>query len=106
MAIHYGDNQNLDSLIEKGFVVVDFFSTTCGPCKIFSKILENLVADIPFVNIVKVNTTDFPELGEKYKIQAVPTILFLKEGEILERNVGVLQEAELKERISRYFYGN
>lgn len=106
MAIHYADDQNLESLIEKGFVIVDFYSTTCGPCKIFSKILENVVAEIPFINIIKVNTTDYPNLGEQYKIQAVPTILFCKDGEIQERNVGVLQEAELKQKISQYFYGN
>ena len=83
---------------------MDFFSTTCVPCKMLSATLENLDAEIPFLNIVKVNTTEYPALGEKHKIQAVPTILFLKDGTQMERHVGVMSQEQLKETVSKYLY--
>ena len=47
--------------------IADFYGTTCVPCKLFSKILEDIEAEIPFLNIVKLNTTDNPELAEEIR---------------------------------------
>lgn len=104
MSIQYATNENYNNLIKEGFVIVDFYSTTCVPCKIFSKILEDLEWEIPFLNIVKVNTTDYPELGKKNQIQAVPTIMFYKDGNMVYRHLGVMKIEEVKEIISQYFY--
>lgn len=103
--ISYADYETYNELLAQGFTIVDFFSTTCGPCKLFSKILEEIASDLPFVNIVKVNLTDFPNIGEENKIDAVPTIFFVKDGEILERVVGVMEQEEVMEKISQYYYG-
>ncbi len=105
MSVIYADNENYKELISEGFVLVDFYSETCVPCKLFSKILENIEYELPFVNVVKVNTTKHPKLGNDNDITAVPTILFIKDGQELERNVGVLSEDEVKERVGRYYYG-
>ncbi len=104
MAIQYATAENLDQVISEGFVIVDFFSTTCGPCKMFSRILEDIEAEIPFLDIVKLNTTDYPEVGEKYGVQAVPTIQFYKEGELKETRVGVMTAAQVKEVVAQYMY--
>ena len=104
MAIKLANYENYEELIKVDFVIVDFYSTTCVPCKIFSKILEDLEGEIPFINVVKVNTTDYPELGAKNNIQAVPTIKFYKNGDLLETYVGVIPYTELKERIAKYMY--
>ena len=104
MAIAMANEENFEELIQGDFVIVDFFSTTCVPCKMFSKILEDLQGELPFVQIVKVNTTEYPALGEKNNIQAVPTVQFYKNGTLLENHVGVLQYTEVKERISKYLY--
>lgn len=103
--ISYANYENYEELVAEGFTIVDFFSTTCGPCKLFSKILEEITYDLPFVNIVKVNLTDFPNIGAEHKIDAVPTIFFVKDGEILERVVGVMEQEEVMEKISQYYYG-
>lgn len=104
MAIQMADQSNFKSLIAADFVVVDFFGTTCVPCKLFSKILEDLEAEIPFLNIVKVNTTENPELAKEYQINAVPTIHFYKDGTLVASHVGVMQPQEVKEVIARYLY--
>lgn len=97
--------ENYNELLAEGFTIVDFYSETCGPCKLFSKILEEITYELPFVNIVKVNTTNFPKLGIENEIDAVPTIFFVKDGEILERVVGVMEQDEVVEKISQYYYG-
>ncbi len=104
MAIHYGTEENFDQLTRNDFTIVDFFSTTCVPCKLFSKILESIEAELPFVNIVKVNISDAPELGQRFEIQAVPTIHFYKDGAICQERIGVIPEDELREIIAGFLY--
>ena len=96
--------ENYDALLKEGFTIVDFYSETCGPCKLFSRILEEITYELPFVNIVKVNTTFYPRLGSENDIEAVPTIFFVKDGEILERVVGVMEQEEVMEKIGQYYY--
>lgn len=105
MSVTYGNHENYEKAIAEGFVLVDFYSETCVPCKLFSKILESIEYELPFVNVVKVNTTKYPRLGNDNDISAVPTILFIKDGVELERNVGVMSEDDVKEKIGRYYYG-
>ncbi|WP_312113424.1 thioredoxin family protein [Brevibacillus reuszeri] len=104
MAIHEATADNYKDIIKEGFVIVDFYSETCSPCKVFSKILDNIEFEIPFVNIVKVNGTKYPELSEEYGIQAVPTVLFYKDNVIVERHLGVIEPEQLKEMIVKYMY--
>lgn len=104
MAIQYATENNLEELIGKGFAIVDFYSETCVPCKMFAKILEDISNEIPFINIIKVNTTEFPSLGEKYQIQAVPTVLIYQNGMQVEKRLGLIPEEELKEITSKYMY--
>lgn len=103
--IEFANYENYDRLLAEGFTIVDFFSETCGPCKVFSKILEEITYELPFVNIVKVNVTAWPRLGTDNEIEAVPTIFFVKDGEILERVVGVMEQEEVMEKIGAYYYG-
>lgn len=103
--IAYANYENYTQLLSEGFVIVDFFSETCGPCKVLAKILEEITCELPFVNIVKVNCTAHPKLGADNEIEAVPTIFFAKDGEILERVVGLIDQDEITEKISEYYYG-
>ena len=79
--IQQANSENFESLVQDGFVIVDFYGTTCVPCKLFARILEDLDAEIPFLNIVKLNTTENPDLAEQYGIRAVPTVQFYKDGQ-------------------------
>jgi len=95
---------NYSELISEGFSIVDFFSDTCGPCKVFAKILEGIAADLPFLNIVKVNLSNYPKIGADLKIDAVPTVIFAKDGKELERVVGLMSADEVMEKIGQYYY--
>lgn len=104
MAIQNADKSNFKDLIAEDFVIVDFYGTTCAPCKMFAKILEDMEAEIPFLNIVKLNATENPEIAEEYHISAVLTIHFYKDGKLVDSHVGLMQSRELKEVIARYMY--
>lgn len=103
--IAYANYENYSELLNEGFVIVDFFSETCGPCKVLAKVLEEIACELPFVNIVKVNCTTHPKLGTDNEIEAVPTIFFVKDGLILERVVGLIDQDEITEKIGEYYYG-
>lgn len=104
MSIQYATAQNFDALIQQDFVIVDFFSTHCGPCKVFSKVLEDTAAELPYVNIVKVNTTEQPALGERFEIHAVPTVHFYQNGKLMESHLGVIPADKLREMIGAYLF--
>ncbi len=98
------DNDNLKELYSEGFSIVDFYCEHCGPCKLLAPILDKIESEFPFVNIIKVNTDACPNYSNEYEIKAVPTILFVKDGEIKERRVGVMYEAQIKDKIAQYMY--
>ena len=102
--ISIATTETYDELVKEGLTIVDFYSTTCVPCKMFSRILEDLTIDFPFVNIVKVNVTDYPALGFRFNIEAVPSVLFIKDGEEKEMVVGLMDEDEVIEKIQQYYY--
>lgn len=95
---------NLNDLVKEGFVIVDFYGETCGPCKILAPFLNRLESEFPFITVVKVNTTKYPNYSEELKITAVPTLMFYNNGELKERHLGVLSIEQLEERMSKYMY--
>ena len=83
--IQQANSENFESLVQDGFV-------------------EDLDTEIPFLNIVKLNTTDNPQLAAQYHIQAVPTVQFYKDGKLVHSHVGVMQPQQVKDVIARYMY--
>lgn len=104
MSIFEANINNFEELTNEGFTIVDFYSETCNPCKTLALHLKEVDADIPFINIIKVNTTQYPEFHEKYGIMAVPTIIFMKEGKEVNRYTGLMSTDEIKAKISEYYY--
>ncbi len=76
----------------KDLTLVDFYADWCGPCKMLSKVLGTLED----IDIIKINTDEEEDLAKEYKVMTLPTILFIKNGEILERLVGFQTKEELE----------
>jgi len=95
-------NTNFDSLLESDkLVVVDFWATWCGPCRMISPILDEAEAELgDKFTLVKVNVDDADEIAVRYRIMSIPTLLFIKNGEIVDKTVGALPKPALLERIN------
>ena len=91
------ENDDLESIIENGNYLVDFYAEWCGPCKMLTPVLEEVSDKI---NIVKVNIDKFPKLTENYRIMSVPTLIFFKDGKKIKEVVGFQTEEELLEIIN------
>ena len=101
MAYKFTDeNFEQDALQSSIPVVVDFYADWCGPCKMMSSVIDELAADYEGkVRIGKVNTDENRRVVTKYNIMSIPTIIFIKDGEVQDKVVGAVPKVELQRRI-------
>jgi thioredoxin 1 len=84
-----------------GPVVVDFYATWCGPCKMLSPRLDRLAGEFSGkIKFVKVNVDEAQELAGRFRVEGIPTLLFFKNGKLEDRVTGLLPEEALKSRLS------
>lgn len=77
-------------------VLIDFFATWCGPCKMLSPIIEEISNEYSnSIKVCKANVDENQDLALKYNIMSVPTLIFLKNGEIVKSSVGFCTKSEL-----------
>ncbi len=93
------DSFKAEVLDQKGTVLIDFFATWCGPCKMLAPILEQVANDNPDVKVVKVDVDEEPELAQKFGIMSIPTLVVFKDGQAISQNVGGRSKAQIEELI-------
>ena len=77
-------------------VLVDFWATWCGPCRMIAPIIEEVAVEFADkVKVGKVNVDEEMELAMQYKIEVIPTILLFKDGKVVKKSVGALDKSEL-----------
>lgn len=104
MAILDYNESNYEEAIKEGFTIVDFYGEGCGPCAAFADVLDELNFEMPFVNIIKVNTDKNKDFARKNKIMAVPTIKFIKDGKEIKSEIGFMDLQSVKEVIADNLY--
>ena len=94
-------NSTFNELIaDDKLVIVDFWATWCGPCRMISPILDELEEEMADqITVVKVNVDDADEIAAQYRIMSIPTLLFFKNGQIVDKTVGAMPKAVLAEKI-------
>lgn len=76
-------------------VLVDFWASWCGPCRMISPIIEEIAAEENGIKVGKVNVDDEPELASTYNIMSIPTIMVFKNGEVVNVAVGARPKSTL-----------
>ena len=77
-------------------VVLDFWASWCGPCRMFTPIIEKFAEDNPEVVVGKVNIDEQSALTERFSIMSVPTLVIIKDGEVVKKNAGVITKEAIE----------
>ncbi len=91
-----GTEENFKSLMESNnLVLVDFYASWCGPCRMLSPILDKVNNENDDVDVIAVNTDSEVDLSKRYNISALPTVVFVKNGKEVERFSGIKGKKEI-----------
>lgn len=90
------DKKKFDEIKQSNQVVlIDFFASWCGPCKMLAPIIDEVAEERPDVTVVKVNVDDEPELAEQFGVFSIPTLVLLKDGKIAHQSAGARPKAQI-----------
>lgn len=102
MAISELDSASFETATKSGVTVTDFWATWCTPCKIQGPILEKISDTMTDVKFGKIDVDQNQETASGLGIQAIPTLIIKKDGEVVDRVVGVHNQKQLNEIINKY----
>ncbi len=96
-------DENLKEEVQTGLVVVDFWAPWCGPCRKLSPLLEEVAAEFEGkAKICKINTDENIASAQYYAVSALPSVIIFKDGEPVERMVGLMPKSTIISNIEKY----
>jgi len=99
------NTENFDNEVKShnGIVVVDFFANWCGPCRKLATILEEVETELASkVKFAKINTDENLEMAKQYQVSGLPTLMIFKNGEAVERLVGLMPKSSIITNIEKH----
>ena len=100
--VYTSEDMRPEKLSGQPLTLVDFWATWCGPCRMMAPIVEELAAETPDVVFAKVDVDENPDIAMGLGIASIPTLMLFKNGQMVERVVGVTPKEALKQLIDRH----
>ena len=97
--LKHANESNFNEMTGKGLVLVDFFATWCGPCKMLGPVLEDMASDRDSIDIVKVDIDESMNLARQYGIMSVPTLVLFKDGQVVAQTSGFQPQESIQQFI-------
>jgi thioredoxin 1 len=91
--------------LRTGNVLVDFYTTSCGPCRAMNPILEEISKEFSNLKIAKVDVAQNPDMSQMFGVMSVPTIIFMKDNKVQHTARGLQNKASLKSMVMQYIDG-
>ena len=89
------ENFNAEVVNSDRPVLLDFWATWCGPCRMVGPLVEEIAAEHPEIKVGKINVDEQPELAAQFQIMSIPTLMVVKNGQITQRVVGARPKAQI-----------
>jgi thioredoxin 1 len=102
MAVKHLSKNDFDAFIGKGYSVIDFWASWCGPCQMMGPVFEDISKEYSKAKFAKVSTEEEQELAAKYRIMSIPCLVVFKDGKEIGRILGFMPKDSLKKEIERY----
>ena len=97
------ENFESEALKSEGLVIVDFWATWCGPCRMIAPVIEELAAEYEGkVKIGKIDVDENNGTSIKYGVRSIPTVLFIKDGQVVDTVMGAQSKAVFVQKIQSY----
>lgn len=97
------NKEEFEQITKNGVTLVDFFATWCGPCRMMAGILEEAGEDLEGkANVIKVDVDEEDDLARSFGIMSIPTLMIFKDGEFMEKHVGVWSKEECVNATQKY----
>ena len=92
-------NEDFNSEIKEGMVLVDFYADWCGPCRMLSPVIEELARELPDLKVIKVNVDEREDIAKMFGVMSIPTLILFRDGQMNKKQVGFIP----KEVLMRWF---
>jgi thioredoxin 1 len=94
-------SENFEATVNSGVSLVDFWAPWCGPCRMIAPVIEELANDFDGkANICKINTDEQQELASKFGVRSIPTILFMKDGQVVDTMIGAASKQAFADKLN------
>lgn len=103
MRVIHADKNNFEEVVMGSSkpVLLDFWASWCGPCRMIAPVLDELAEENPDIAIVKVNVDENPELANRFQVMSIPALFVIRDGEVVAQSLGVKPKAQLQALIGK-----
>ena len=97
MSVLHVNRESFEKIIAQNgkTVLVDFWATWCGPCRMIAPVLEEVAKERPDITVCKVDVDEERELALEYNVSSIPTLLVFRDGKIVNQSIGVISKEEM-----------